>query len=118
MEGAERTAVTLALCGRARAPGGNSHEPRATRARAYLACIEQARSFDELAPFQHPEVVLVEHPNRLVAEGKTRRFSDIRLAFDAGGKAVRAQRYEVRTVAADGSTVALEVVWDDCFPPF
>lgn len=82
------------------------------RARAYLACIEQARSFDELAPFLHPDVVLLEHPNRLVAQGKTRRFADVRAAFEAGRKAVSAQRYGVRTAVTDGSTVALEVDWE------
>ncbi|HEY1416924.1 MAG TPA: hypothetical protein VGF41_03440 [Myxococcaceae bacterium] len=62
----------------------------AQRARAYLACIEQARSFDALAPFLHPDVLLVEHPNRLLAQGKTRRFTDVRVAFEAGRKAVSA----------------------------
>jgi len=84
----------------------------AQRARAYLACIEQARAFDELAAFLSPDIVLVEHPNRLVAGGKTRRIEDVRLAFEAGRKAVSAQRYSVRTLLADGSTVALEVDWE------
>jgi hypothetical protein len=64
----------------------------AQRSRAYLACIEQARAFEEL--------------------GKTRRFDDVRLAFEAGRKAVRSQRYGVRTVVTEGSTVALEADWE------
>jgi hypothetical protein len=88
-----------------------SDGPRAA-ARAYLACIEQARSFDELAAFLHPDVVLVEHPNRLVAEGKTRQLAEIRAAFEAGRKAVRGQRYAVRTLLTQGSTVALEADWE------
>ena len=82
------------------------------RARAYLTTIEEARSFDELAPFFHPDVVLVEHPNRLVEDGKTRRFQDVRAAFEAGRKAVRAQRYRVRNAVVAGTTVALEVDWE------
>jgi SnoaL-like domain len=84
----------------------------AQRARAYLSCVEEARSFDELAAYLNTDVVLVEHPNRLVDEGKTRRLEDIHRAFEAGRKAVRAQRYGVRTVVADASTVALEVDWE------
>jgi ketosteroid isomerase-like protein len=84
----------------------------AQRARAYLAGLEQGRSFDELAPFLHPDVVLFEHPNLLVAQGKTRRLTDARVAFEAGRKAVSAQRYGVRTVVTEGTTVALEVEWE------
>ena len=51
----------------------------AQRARAYLRCIEGARSFDEVAAFLHPEVVQVEHPNRLVGGGKTRVEEAVRL---------------------------------------
>jgi hypothetical protein len=82
------------------------------RARAYFTSIEEARSFDELAPFFHPDVVLVEHPNRLVEEGKTRRFQDVRAAFEAGRKAVRAQQYRVRNVLVAGTRLALEVDWE------
>lgn len=82
------------------------------RARAYLTSIEQARSFDEVAAFLHPEVLQVEHPNRLVAGGKTRRLEHIRAAFEAGRKAVSTQKYEVRTLLSDGSSVALEVGWE------
>jgi hypothetical protein len=84
----------------------------ALRAREYLACIEQARAFDELAAFLSPDIVLVEHPNRLVAGGKTRWIDDIRLAFEAGRKAVTFQRYSVRSLLADDSSVALEVQWE------
>jgi len=82
------------------------------RARAYLTCIEQARTFDEVAAFLHPEVLQVEYPNRVVAGGKTRRLADIRAAFEAGRKAVSTQKYEVRTLLSDGSSVALEVDWE------
>jgi hypothetical protein len=84
----------------------------AQRARDYLASIEQARSFDEVAAFLHPDIVQVEHPNRLVAAGKTRSFEEIRLAFEAGQKALSAQRYGIRTLVTDGTTVALEVGWE------
>jgi len=82
------------------------------RARAYLACIEEAKAFDELASFFHPDIVLVEHPNRLVPDGKTRRLQEVRAAFEAGRKAVRAQSYRVRSVLVAGSSVALEVDWE------
>jgi len=83
----------------------------AQRTRAYLTCIEQTRSFGEVAAFLHNDTVLMEHPNRLVPGGRTRRLEDIRQAFEAGRKAVSAQRYEVRTLLSEGSTVALEVDW-------
>jgi len=54
------------------------------RARAYLISIEEARGFDELAPFFHPDIVLVEHPNRLVPDGKSRGFQDVRTADLSG----------------------------------
>ena len=82
------------------------------RARAYLTSIEEARSFDELAPFFHPDIVLVEHPNRLVPEGKTRRLQHVSAAFEAGRRAVRSQRYRVRNVLVVGSNVGLEVDWE------
>jgi hypothetical protein len=83
----------------------------AQRARDYLRTIEEARSFDEVAAFLHPEMVLVEHPNRLVVAGKTRRLDDVRQAFESGRRAISAQKYDTRTVLRDGSTVALEVEW-------
>jgi hypothetical protein len=82
------------------------------RARAYLTCIEEARSFDELAPFFHPDIRLVEYPNRLVPNGKCRFFPHVAQAFESGRKAVLAQTYKVRNVIVAGSSVALEVEWE------
>ena len=62
------------------------------------------------------DVVLVEHPDRLLAQGKTRRFTDVGVAFEAGRKGVSAPRYGVRTVVTEGRTLRQDN--DDCFQPF
>jgi hypothetical protein len=61
-------------------------------------------------------MVLVGHHSRLLAQGKARRFADVRVAFEAGRKAVSAQRHGVRTLVTEGRILRQDN--DDCFQPF
>ena len=79
--------------------------------RRYFDAIEQGVGFEELAAFFTPDVVQIEYPNRLVADGARRDLAQLREAGERGKKVVEAQRYEIRTAIASGDTVALEVEW-------
>ncbi|HUR81214.1 MAG TPA: nuclear transport factor 2 family protein [Thermoanaerobaculia bacterium] len=77
----------------------------------YLASIESAAPFEEVAKHLAPDVVQTEFPNRLVPNGATRRLPDLAAAAASGKKVVSAQRYEIRNAVALGEHVALEVQW-------
>lgn len=85
--------------------------PHAALARRYVAAVEAGARGEALAAFFDPEVVQTEHPNRLLPAGAVRRLPDLLAAAERGAHAVRDQRYEVRSVIADGPHVALQVSW-------
>jgi ketosteroid isomerase-like protein len=87
-----------------------NHDNIAT-ARRYLEAIEDGVDFEQLASFFTPDVVQIEYPNRLVANGATRDLAQLREAGERGKAVVEKQRYEVQSAVADGDRVALEVVW-------
>jgi ketosteroid isomerase-like protein len=82
--------------------------------RRYLAAIEAGvggDASDARFEFFAPDVVQVEYPNQLVPKGAERNLAAIIEAGARGRKVLRAQRYEVRIALAQGSEVALEVLW-------
>jgi ketosteroid isomerase-like protein len=80
-------------------------------ARRYLAAVEGGATGDALAAFYTPDAVQEELPNRFMPNGARRDLAAIRDAADRGRKAMVKQRYDVRSVLADGDRVVLEVLW-------
>ncbi len=81
------------------------------RARRYLATIESGD--DAVAPleFLSPDIRQIEYPNQFVPTGAERDLAAMREAGVRGRRVLQRQRYEVRTAIANGSEVALEVLW-------
>lgn len=78
--------------------------------RAYLAAIE-AMELDAVDAFFHPEVTVVEHPNKLSPEGKVYDRAALRAAGERGKAALASQRYEVRGLIASGDRVCVQSLW-------
>ncbi|HEY8208712.1 MAG TPA: nuclear transport factor 2 family protein [Myxococcaceae bacterium] len=81
------------------------------RVREYLAAIERGETGESLSRFVHPDAVFEQLPNRIYPNGSR---TDARGALEAsrrGKDLLRRQRYEVRSVMADGDRVAMEVDW-------
>lgn len=79
-------------------------------ARAYLKALEEGRPGDAQALFD-PDIVQVEHPNRLKPDGETRRAAKLASDGQQGLKILERQSYEVLNAVAEGDRVALEVRW-------
>lgn len=79
-------------------------------AKAYLKALEDGRPQDAQAFFA-PDIVQVEHPNRLKPNGDRRTAQAMAADGQKGLKVLRSQTYEVLNALADGDRVALEVLW-------
>ena len=79
-------------------------------ARAYLTALEENRPADA-AQFFAPDIVQVEHPNRLKPNGDRRGAEAMATAGQQGLKILERQSYEVLNAIAEGDRVALEVLW-------
>lgn len=79
--------------------------------RRYFEAIENGAGSEETAGFFTPDIVQIEFPNRLVANGTQRDLVQLREASERGRKAVEGQKYEIRNAVASGDKVALEVEW-------
>jgi ketosteroid isomerase-like protein len=79
--------------------------------RSYFAALERGVTGDELAAFYHPDVVQEEFPNRLLPNGAKRDLAGILGAAVRGQGVMASQRYDIRSVVADGTRMAVEFVW-------
>ena len=77
----------------------------------YLKAIEDGATAETLSALFTPDAVQEEFPNRLLPMGKRRDLGGMLEASERGRKAMAAQRFEILSVVASGSQVALEVVW-------
>jgi ketosteroid isomerase-like protein len=89
----------------------SSEHPHLAFVRRYLAAIEARAVGETLAAFYTPDAVQREYPNRLVPAGATRDVAALLQSAERGQAVVTEQRYAVRSMLADGDTVALEVDW-------
>lgn len=80
-------------------------------ARQYLAAIEGPDGLNTPFAFLAPDIVQIEYPNQFVPKGAERDLSAMKDAAARGAAVLRSQRYEVITALANGSDVALEVLW-------
>jgi len=79
--------------------------------RAYFDALERGVTGDVLAAFYHPDVIQEEFPNRFVPNGAKRDLAGILAAAIRGQSVMSSQRYDIRSVVADGTRVAVEFVW-------
>ena len=85
------------------------------RVRQYLAAIELSTeptgAPDGALGFYHPAVHQEELPNRLVPNGAVRDLAALQDAAHRGRNVLRGQRYAVKSVLVQGTSVALETLW-------
>jgi ketosteroid isomerase-like protein len=77
---------------------------------AYLRAIE-AHELDEVAGYLHPDVVNVEHPNKLSPTGRRYDLAEIRAAGERGAAVMASERYEVRQMIVEGNRAAVQIDW-------
>ena len=77
---------------------------------AYIRAIE-AQSLDEVNGFLHPEVEQLEHPNKLLPQGKRYDLAAMRAAGERGKALMASQRYEIRHMIVEGDRAAVQIHW-------
>jgi ketosteroid isomerase-like protein len=77
---------------------------------AYLRAIE-AMDLAAVDALLHPDVLVIEHPNRLNPSGKRYDRDALRAAGERGRAAMASQRYEVRALLVDGDRAAVQIAW-------
>lgn len=82
----------------------------------YLRAVE-SHQLDEVARWLHPEVIVVEHPNRLNPSGKTYDLAAVREAGARGAALLASERYEVRQMFVDGDRAAVQISWSGTVAP-
>ncbi len=79
-------------------------------ARAYLKALEDGRPQDAQQYFA-PDIVQIEHPNRLKPDGERRTIGKMAADGQRGLTILRSQTYEIVGAIAEGDRVSLEVIW-------
>src|ERR1043165_3255534 len=77
---------------------------------AYLCAIE-SHDLDRVGAFLHPEVQVVEHPNKINPAGKTYDAAALREAGERGKAVMASERYEVRALTVEGDRAVAQVLW-------
>src|SRR5580704_5687395 len=78
---------------------------------AYLAAIERRAPFDEISAFMHPDIRVIEHPNKITPAGKTYDLAELRAANERGRALLVGERYAVRAVLVDGDRAVVQSTW-------
>ena len=77
---------------------------------SYLRAVE-SHDPDEVARWLHPEVEVVEHPNRISPAGKRYDRAALREAGERGKALLASERYAVRSMIVDGERAAVQIEW-------
>ena len=77
---------------------------------SYLRAVE-SHDLDEVARWLHPEVEVIEHPNRVSPAGKRYDRAALREAGERGKALLASERYEVRSMIVDGERAAVQIEW-------
>lgn len=85
--------------------------PNITRTYEYLRAVASLGSFDNVAVFYSPDIVIQEFPNRIAPAGRVRHGTDLRAAYEQGCKIMRSQNYHVLRIFEDGDEVIAELEW-------
>jgi ketosteroid isomerase-like protein len=78
--------------------------------RAYLGAIE-AMDHAAVSALLHPDVQLVEHPNKINPSGMRADRAGIEAAWDRGKAVMARQTYEVRAMTVEGDRAVAQIVW-------
>ena len=77
---------------------------------SYLRAVE-AHRLDEVAGWLHPDVEVIEHPNKLNPSGKRYDAAAIRAAGERGAKLMAREVYAVTQMIVDGDRAAATIEW-------
>jgi ketosteroid isomerase-like protein len=77
---------------------------------SYLRAVE-SHDLDEVARWLHPDVEVVEHPNRISPAGKRYDRAALREAGERGKALLASERYEVRAMIVEGDRAAAQIEW-------
>jgi ketosteroid isomerase-like protein len=77
---------------------------------SYLRAVE-SHDLDEVARHLHPEVIVVEHPNKISPTGKRYDAAALRAAGERGKALLSSERYEVRAMIVEGDRAAVQIEW-------
>lgn len=77
---------------------------------AYIQAIESMQP-DAAAPFLHPDMQNLEHPNKLNPAGKHYDLAAIREAGERGRAVMASQRYDIRHMIIEGDRAAVQLSW-------
>lgn len=78
--------------------------------RAYFAAIERTDPAT-VEPFLHPDVLVIEHPNRISPTGARYDRAALRAAGERGQALLASQRYAIRALIIDGARAAVLCEW-------
>lgn len=82
---------------------------------AYLRAIE-ARDHAAVRALLHPELELVEHPNKLNPAGARYDLAAVMAAAARGAAALASERYDVRAMVCEGDRAAVQTTWTGTLP--
>jgi ketosteroid isomerase-like protein len=77
---------------------------------AYIGAVE-AHDVEQVARYLHPEVVTVEHPNKLQPAGRRYDLAAMRAAGERGKALMASERYEIRQMLVEGDRAAVQIAW-------
>lgn len=77
---------------------------------AYIRAIER-HDLDDVARRLHPDVIVVEHPNKLNPTGQTYDKAALRAGGERGAALLEREHYEIRSMICEGDRAALQMVW-------
>ena len=76
----------------------------------YIRAIER-HDLDDVARRQHPDIEIVEHPNKLNPTGKTYDRAAIRAAGERGAALMASEQYEIRSLVVEGDRACVQMLW-------
>jgi ketosteroid isomerase-like protein len=77
---------------------------------AYLRAIE-SHDLDLVATFMHPEIEVLEHPNRLNPMGAKYDGAALRAAGERGKALMAKEVYDVRAMTVEGDRAVAQILW-------
>jgi ketosteroid isomerase-like protein len=77
---------------------------------AYLRAVE-AHDIETVAGLLHPEIELLEHPNRISPAGRRADAAAMRAAGERGRQLMASERYEIRHMIVEGDRAAVQIAW-------
>jgi ketosteroid isomerase-like protein len=89
----------------------NQEEQNHQLVQSYLSALASGATGDDLARFFTSDAVQIEYPNRLNPNGGQSALPTILLRAEQGKKLLTQQTYEIQSVMAEGSQVAVEAIW-------